>query len=144
MGANKAIIFSTHILEEVDAACSRVIIIDRGKIVANGTPDELRRRSHLAGAVSVVVSGVSAAQLNEGLTAIDCVARTETLSETPEQSIVRAYPHAPEQKPVLVRSVMELIGQRQWRIEDLRTEEGHFDEVFRSITLPDTMREARQ
>jgi ABC-2 type transport system ATP-binding protein len=143
MGANKAIIFSTHILEEVDAACSRVLIIDRGKIVANGTPDELRRRSHLAGAVSVVVSGVSAAQLNEGLSAIDCVARTETLSETPEQSIVRAYPHAPEQKPVLVRSVMELIGQRQWRIEDLRTEEGHFDEVFRSITLPDTMREAR-
>ena len=38
MGEKKAIIFSTHILEEVDAACSRAIIIDRGKIVANGTP----------------------------------------------------------------------------------------------------------
>jgi ABC-2 type transport system ATP-binding protein len=143
MGANKAIIFSTHILEEVDAACSRVIIIDRGKIVANGTPDELRRRSHLAGAVSVVVSGVSAAQLSEGLTLIGCVARVETLAETPEQAIVRAYPNAPEQKPELVRAVMELIAQRQWRIEDLRTEEGHFDEVFRSITLPDTMKEVR-
>jgi ABC-2 type transport system ATP-binding protein len=43
MGVNKAIIFSTHILEEVEAACSRVIIIDRGRIVANGTPDELGR-----------------------------------------------------------------------------------------------------
>ena len=41
MGQTKAIVFSTHILEEVDAACSRAIIIDRGKIVANGTPDEL-------------------------------------------------------------------------------------------------------
>jgi ABC-2 type transport system ATP-binding protein len=143
MGANKAIIFSTHILEEVDAACSRVIIIDRGKIVANGTPDELRRRSHLAGAVSVVVSGVPAIQLSEGLSTIECVARTETLSETPEQAVVRAYPKAPEQKPALVRGVMQLVTQRHWRIEDLRTEEGHFDEVFRSITLPDTMREAR-
>ena len=38
MGEKKAIIFSTHILEEVDAVCSRAIIIDRGKIVANGTP----------------------------------------------------------------------------------------------------------
>ena len=38
MGANKAIVFSTHILEEVEAVCSRVIIIDRGRIVANGTP----------------------------------------------------------------------------------------------------------
>jgi ABC-2 type transport system ATP-binding protein len=143
MGTDKAIIFSTHILEEVDAACSRVIIIDRGKIVANGTPDELRRRSHLAGAVSVVVSGVTAAQLSEGLTAIEYVARVETLVEAPEQATVRAYPHAPERKPELVRAVMELIAQRQWRIEDLRTEEGHFDEVFRSITLPDTMKEAR-
>ena len=39
----KAIIFSTHILEEVDAACTRAIIIDRGRIVARGTPDELGR-----------------------------------------------------------------------------------------------------
>jgi ABC-2 type transport system ATP-binding protein len=143
MGANKAIIFSTHILEEVDAACSRVIIIDRGKIVANGTPDELRRRSHLAGAVSVVIAGVSAAQLSEGLSSVACVTRTETLAETPEQAIVRAYPSTPEQKPELVRAVMELVAQRHWRIDDLRTEEGHFDEVFRSITLPDTMKEAR-
>jgi len=45
MGANKAIIFSTHILEEVEAVCSRVIIIDRGRIVANGTPQELKARS---------------------------------------------------------------------------------------------------
>jgi ABC-2 type transport system ATP-binding protein len=43
LGKSKAIIFSTHILEEVDAACSRAIIIDRGRIVASGTPDELGR-----------------------------------------------------------------------------------------------------
>ena len=45
MGENKAIIFSTHILEEVEAACTRAIIIDRGRIVANGTPKELMARS---------------------------------------------------------------------------------------------------
>src|SRR5438094_1599683 len=45
MGQTKAIVFSTHIMEEVDAACSRAIIIDRGRIVANGTPEELKRRS---------------------------------------------------------------------------------------------------
>ena len=45
MGRDKAIIFSTHILEEVEAVCSRVIIIDRGRIVANGTPQELKARS---------------------------------------------------------------------------------------------------
>src|SRR5437667_8999919 len=45
LGKNKAIVFSTHILEEVDAACPRAIIIDRGRIVANGTPGELRARA---------------------------------------------------------------------------------------------------
>jgi len=44
MGEKKAIIFSTHILEEVEAVCSRAIIIDRGTIVANGTPAELKQR----------------------------------------------------------------------------------------------------
>jgi ABC-2 type transport system ATP-binding protein len=43
LSRNKAIIFSTHILEEVDAVCTRAIIIDRGRIVASGTPDELGR-----------------------------------------------------------------------------------------------------
>lgn len=43
MGKSKAIIFSTHILEEVDAACSRAMIIDRGKVVADGTPESLRK-----------------------------------------------------------------------------------------------------
>jgi ABC-2 type transport system ATP-binding protein len=42
MGKDKAIIFSTHILEEVDAACSRAMIIDRGKVVADGTPEQPR------------------------------------------------------------------------------------------------------
>ncbi|MFO7937491.1 MAG: ABC transporter ATP-binding protein [Kiritimatiellia bacterium] len=42
MAADKVIIVSTHILEEVDTVCSRAIIISDGKIVANGTPEELR------------------------------------------------------------------------------------------------------
>jgi len=140
MGANKAIIFSTHILEEVDAACSRVIIIDRGTIVANGTPDELRRRSPRAGAVSVVLLGVPAAPAAQKLGALEGVARTETLEDLPNRAVIQAIPKAPERKAELVRAIMELVGREQWKVEDLRTEEGHFDEVFRSITLPDTMK----
>ncbi len=45
LGQNKAILFSTHILEEVDAACTRAVIVDRGKIVADGTPAELHAQS---------------------------------------------------------------------------------------------------
>jgi ABC-2 type transport system ATP-binding protein len=45
LGKDKAILFSTHILEEVEAACTRAVIVDRGKIVADGTPDELIAKS---------------------------------------------------------------------------------------------------
>lgn len=45
LGETKAILFSTHILEEVDASCTRAVIIDQGNIVADGTPSELREQS---------------------------------------------------------------------------------------------------
>jgi ABC-2 type transport system ATP-binding protein len=45
LGQTKAILFSTHILEEVEAACTRAVIVDRGKIVADGTPAELLEQS---------------------------------------------------------------------------------------------------
>lgn len=45
LGEQKAILFSTHILEEVDAACTRAVIVDQGRIVADGTPEELRKKS---------------------------------------------------------------------------------------------------
>lgn len=45
LGEEKAVLFSTHILEEVEAACTRAVIVDRGKIVADGTPDELKAQA---------------------------------------------------------------------------------------------------
>src|SRR2546423_6082542 len=63
MGERKAIIFSTHILEEVEAVCSRAIIIDRGQMVASGPPQELERKSDQVGALLVAVRGPTSAQL---------------------------------------------------------------------------------
>src|SRR6058998_1959501 len=65
MGEKKAIVFSTHILEEVEAACTRAIIIDRGTIVASGTPQELKRRAENDGAVLIAVRGATAGRLSE-------------------------------------------------------------------------------
>jgi len=45
LGESRAILFSTHILEEVDASCTRAVIVDQGRIVEDGTPEELRERS---------------------------------------------------------------------------------------------------
>src|SRR6185295_7057750 len=92
MGEKKAIIFSTHILEEVDAACTRAIIIDRGKIVANGTPAQLRQKSEWAGAVTLRVSGINAVALNQKLTQLPTVKRTTVLKEDATCITVRVFP----------------------------------------------------
>jgi len=135
MGASKAIIFSTHILEEVDAACSRAIIIDRGRIVANGTPDELRARSELAGAVTLRVRGMSAAALNQCLSQLPSVRKTAILKEEATSVLARVFPKNGS-AGVLASHIAD--AAQGWRIDELHTEEGRLDDVFRSITMPDT------
>ncbi len=134
MGEKKAIIFSTHILEEVDAVCSRAIIIDRGRIVANGTPAELRRKSEWAGAVTLRVNGVAESALLEKLNRLSAAKK---ISTTPNGSrvTVTVYPRVSGDGD-LTREVIE--ATNGWQVEELRTEEGRLDEVFRSITMPDT------
>src|SRR5688572_29715933 len=138
MGEKKAIIFSTHILEEVDAACSRAIIIDRGQIVANGTPAELRAKSDVAGAVVVRVSGIAAHELREKLNGVGSARKALALGEQNGIAQVRVYPKSNAVNGSLAHAVGELAAREKWKVEELHTEEGRLDEVFRTITLPET------
>jgi len=126
LGRNKAIVFSTHILEEVDAACTRAIIIDRGRIVANGTPEELRAMSDLAGAVTLSAHGASAEKLST-------LGRVEDLN-----GAFRVYPRDKSRAAELAQDVVELVSREGWKVEGMFSERGELDEVFRRITLPDT------
>ena len=136
MGEKKAIIFSTHILEEVEAVCSRAIIIDRGTIVANGTPQELKRRSENAGAVTLSLAEGLAATVTAKVNQISGVARSVVVSESP--LTVRAFPGKNGDSADVALALGEVAAREKWRIRELHTEEGRLDEVFRSITLPDT------
>ena len=141
MGEKKAIIFSTHILEEVDAACSRAIIIDRGKIVANGTPAELRQKSDSAGAVTLRVKGVASVTVTTRLYQVPLVKRVTLLDDKDGHVTVRAFPKAGA-NGTLAQAIGE--AAHDWQIEQLQAEEGRLDDVFRSITMPDTAKEVAQ
>ncbi len=142
MGEKKAIIFSTHILEEVDAVCTRAIIIDRGKIVANGTPRELRQKSEWAGSVTLRVSGINGATLNQRLAQLPVVKRTAFLKEDDKGVTAQVFPKGTSSDGVLARGVAEAL--QGVKIEELHTEEGRLDEVFRNITMSDTAVEAKK
>jgi ABC-2 type transport system ATP-binding protein len=135
MGERKAIIFSTHILEEVEAVCSRAIIIDRGQIVANGTPVELKQRSKYAGAVRVrFAQGDSS--IGQKLSLINGVEEVTTLGQSP--LVVRVFPKQKNDAQDLAGVIGEAAARNGWALQELHTEEGRLDDVFRNITLPDT------
>jgi ABC-2 type transport system ATP-binding protein len=141
MGETKAIIFSTHILEEVEAACSRAIIIDRGKIVANGTPPELKARSAMAGAIALRVINGTADAVKTRLSALDGVKRVATEAAGTTAVSAQVYPRQTGINHELARAIAEACTREGWKIEELRVEEGRLDDVFRAITLPDTVKE---
>src|SRR5688500_1493054 len=144
MGEKKAIIFSTHILEEVDAACTRAIIIDRGQIVANGTPAELRGKSDIAGAVWLRVSGLPAGELKDKLAQTGTGRKVLIIKEDSSGVTARIFPKTKTMNGELARSVAELAAAQKWHVEELHTEEGRLDEVFRTITLPETVTTTRE
>ena len=132
-------IFSTHILEEVDAACTRAIIIDRGRIVANGTPDSLRALAQSAGSVRLVVdgtgTGTGGAQVREA-----CAALPEAAGAELRGAAIYVAPKDKAAGAALARSLMQLAERQRWQVAELHVEPGQLDEVFRNLTLSDTVR----
>jgi ABC-2 type transport system ATP-binding protein len=126
MAARKVIVISTHILEEVDAICTRAIIIASGKIVANGTPDELKARSDSHGAVELTVK-TPTAEIAADLGGLSSASRVES-----EANTYTVYPRDPGR---LFADVTQLVRQRDWHPSGLRRIEGRLDDVFREVTL---------
>jgi len=136
MGRDKAIIFSTHILEEVEAVCTRAIIIDRGRIVANGTPDELKARAAGAGTVVLRAADRGGAALRPLLGKLEECSAVEVLAEQP--AVLRLRPKDASAASALAARAHDLAAREKWKLVELRIEEGRLDDVFRSITLPDS------
>ncbi|MBT5191607.1 MAG: ABC transporter ATP-binding protein [Rhodospirillaceae bacterium] len=128
MAAEKAIVISTHILEEVEAVCSRAMIIADGRIVADGTPGELEQQSPLYNAVLIDSQNDGVA---EALSSLAKVARVEELSG----GRFRAYPADGQS---IVAEIADLVRLQGWSTSRLSVEPPRLDEVFRNITRPDT------
>jgi len=138
MGEDKAIIFSTHILEEVEAVCSRAIIIDRGKIVVDGTPDQLKKRAPGADSVRVTVRGTAGAAVRAELEKLSGVEKVEASDSSDQVFTGRVFPTRKANPDDLAREIGALAVAKQWKLEELHRDEGRLDEFFRQLTSSDT------
>ena len=125
----------------LDHGEARAIIVDRGEIVADGTPDELKKKSPNAGAVVLTVRGAESEGVKERLGQLGTVDTILILDDS-DTITVKATPKSAGSQNELASNIADSANQAGWRIEELRTEEGKLDEVFRTITKPDTAKEA--
>ena len=130
MAAEKAIIVSTHLLEEVEAICSRAVIIDRGVIVADGTPGELLARSRFHNAVTLTLGAGDVARAAARLGALPAVAGLER-----SEARLTLFPR---NGALLIEQVSATARSESWEVKELYAEPGRLDEVFRAITTQDT------
>ena len=130
MAKDKAIIISTHILEEVDAICDRAIIIANGQIKFDGTPEELESLSDYHNAVRLRVDGYPSLNVENLLKKLPSVKKVEHVSTKDERTTYRVYGEENE----LLKDVSRLVQKEQWIVDEMMVEKGRLDDVFRRLT----------
>jgi ABC-2 type transport system ATP-binding protein len=143
MAGKKAVIISTHILEEVEAVCSRAIVIAKGRLVADQDPLSLQARSKLHNAVGIRLPADQAtgcAELLKGLSGVESVRQGAQAGATVELLVV-AHDGAE-----ILDTVRSAIDGRSIRVNEIFVERGRLEDVFRDLTYeveglkgPDTM-----
>ena len=125
MGKDKIIVISTHILEEVEMVCSRAMIIAKGKLLADATPEELATRSRYYQAV--IVRSTEPLPLKEALQQVSGVAEVEF----DQRETLTAIPKKGQN---IFAPISELVRSKNLSIKDMALDRGRLDEVFRTIT----------
>jgi ABC-2 type transport system ATP-binding protein len=131
MAKDKVIVISTHILEEVEAVCTRAVIIAQGRIVFDGTPGELQRKSLRHNAVSLHVEQAKAAEVRAELEKLDAVGRVE---EEPAVNGFTTLVALPKNGKTILPAVSSLVQSHALPVDEIYVERGHLNDVFRQLT----------
>ena len=123
-GADKTVLFSSHILQEVEAICDRVIIINKGRLVADDTLDNLQKKNHHNHAVIVQFKETIDPNLLQKLTGVS------TMNE-PAPSTFKLQTPNPES---VRKQILELALLHNLNIVSLQSDEQSLEDVFRSLT----------
>jgi ABC-2 type transport system ATP-binding protein len=143
LGGEHTIMLSTHILPEVEAVCDRAIVISRGKIVAQGTPDELRSSRRMQARVLVECKGPSA-EVENTLARVSGVSKVEILNGI-NGSTDKSYTVAavrPSDGRDVREEVARTVIQHGWPLREIRLEHATLEEFFVQVTANQAVAES--
>ena len=134
MAEEKAIILSTHILEEMEAVCTRAIIINQGKIVVDGAPQELLTHSKMYNTVTLTLPHRLEDTIVEALQKLEAVNDVKII-EPSQASGLFTVQIFPNKKQDILGQVKKCLDADNIEISEIYREKGFMDEVFRNLTL---------
>lgn len=123
LGKNKTVLFSSHILQEVESVCNRIIIINKGEIVADDTIEHLRATNKSGHQVKVAFDARPNPELLQRLDEVESVLETDG-----------SWYLQTEQPNVVKKKLLELSLAQDWNILSLQTQSRSLEDVFRQLT----------
>lgn len=133
MAKDKAIVISTHILEEVEAVCTRAVVIARGKVVADGTPAKLQARSRYHNSVRIQLENRQTAAIRKLLLSQESIIEVEDNGSRGGRATITVI--ASEGQSI-TDTVHDLAKANKWPVASMAVNQGRLDDVFNQITMP--------
>ncbi len=130
IGREKTVILSSHILAEVEATCDRIMIINKGKIVADGTAYELRKKAQGKEILKVTIED---ANVNEVFTALQNLNETELIDIIDKSSNTFEVQSKVEMSSR--RAVFNMCKEKNWVLTQMSFVETKLEDVFRELTM---------
>lgn len=129
LGKEKTVILSTHILPEVEATCDRILIINKGKIVADGTPESLRKQATGQEILKVRIEDGATDQIVHELNRLDSIDRVEITDRNASRFEIQSRSGASSK-----REVFKLCVDKGWVLTELIPIETRLEDIFRNLT----------
>jgi ABC-2 type transport system ATP-binding protein len=130
IGQEKTVLLSSHILAEVEATCDRIVIINKGRIVADGTSTQLRKQSQGREILKVTIEGGNRNEVYKALQGLSNVQMVDFISKSDSSFEVQSKPDTSSR-----RDVFQLCVKKGWDLTELTPTETKLEDVFRELTL---------
>lgn len=129
IGREKTVILSSHILAEVEATCDRILIINKGKIVADGTAEELRKHSQGREILKVTVEDGDKNEIFKTLQEIDTVGLVNFIQNKENSFEIQSRNDVSSRKPIFKKCV-----EMGWTLTEMTPIETKLEDIFRELT----------
>ena len=128
IGREKTVILSSHILAEIEATCDRVLIINKGKIVANGTSAELRSKSNAGKTLRVRIGSAGEEDVRQALGALPGIQKLNHPAGSP------FFELQSDRETAIEQLIFDTCARNGWYIQELTPVETRLEDIFRQVT----------